>query len=635
MIDERQARLRTLLEEQRKRPPTNVPAPLRRLASRLTGGDAAGSQLLRGLAWKFRPFLFLSIIANVIAGLFEAGTMGILTAALDYVGGDGEIISSVPLASSWVDTVFNRFGQGGVFFALIILAVVMQIGRSWLDYTGQAGAAYLRTWSEGDLRRRLFNQFTTLSYADVSKHKVGDLASYMSEVNRVGGLVTMANTFLSHLMIVLAYVCVLLWLSWQMTVGAVVGLFLLSFSLQSIRKGIRGRSKQFMEAYVSINTRLVEFLGGMRLLHTFHRQEYAQDSIRGTIDQSVRTRRQAIMLSATVPAIVQSLTIIGVAIFLGIGYILFQRSGDVSLLPRLATFVFIVYRMLPRVTGINSMLARMGEDFPFATRLATHLRPDDKTYLQSGSVPFERLNTAIEFEDVGLRYPNTEKPAVTNLSLTIERGKMIALVGTSGSGKSSIISLLMRLYDPTHGRILVDGVSLHELKRKDWLGRIGFVDQDTFVLHDSVRENIRFGRLDATDAEIEAAAQIANAHDFIADMPDGYNTVVGDRGMRLSGGQRQRLAIARAVLREPDILVLDEATSALDSHAERLIQDAVENLRADRTVIVIAHRLSTIARADQIVVMHDGRVVEQGTHEELLALDGRYRPMWLLQSAVI
>ncbi len=625
------SRLNDRLATQRYQPTTVIPVSIRRLVRRISGGEEAGAQLLRGLAWKFRTFLFLSVLANVIAAVFEGGTMAIFTAALEYAAGSRETLDQLGTVSTIIQTFEMRFGTGGVFGGLVGIAVLMQIGRSWFDFSAQSAAAYLRAWSEGDLRRRIFTQFTTITYANISKYRVGDLSSFVGEVTRVGNLITFTNHLLGHITIICAYTIILLWLSWQLTLTAIAGVLILSFSLRSIRRRVRQRSQGFMRAYVSINSRIVEFLGGMRLLHTFHRQRYARESIEATINDSILARRQAMMLAASVPAIVQSLTIIGVALFLTFGYLTVQRTDDLTLIPRLVTFVFIVYRMLPRVTGINTALAKINEEYPFATRLATHLRTDDKQYLQSGTHSFQQLNKQITLENVTLRYPDTQQDALAGVSLTIDRGDMVAFVGESGSGKSSIVSLFLRLYDATSGQILIDGISVEQLKRDDWLGRIGVVDQETFVLHTTVRENLRFGRFDATDVQIEQAAKVANAHNFIMELRDGYDTIVGDRGLRLSGGQRQRLAIARAILRDPDILILDEATSALDSQSERLIQDSVESLRNERTIIVVAHRLSTIARADKIFVLHKGKVVEVGSHTELLALQGRYNSMWKLQ----
>lgn len=620
---------------QGERSPQNLPAFMRQFIRRITGGEVAGAQLVRGLAWKYRTFVLLSLVANILAAVFEGGTMTIFTAALEYVGGEGQILDNLGILSPFIELAKQHIGESGIFLTLVSLAVLMQFGRSWFDYFGHVATAYLRTWSEGDVRRRLFTQFTSLSYASVSKHKVGDLASYMGEVERIGRFTAFANMLIGHTTIVIAYALVLFWLSWQMTLISVVGLLFLSTALSLVRRKVRFRSQEFVDAYVSINSNIVEYLSGMRLLHVFNRQQFAREHIEAPINDSIRARRRAIILSSSVPAIVQSLTILGVALFLGGGYYWIERTGETAYIPRLITFVFVIYRMLPRVTGINSMLAHISEELPFAHRIAEQLYGKGQHYQQMGVQSFTGLQRSIEFSDVSLRYDDTHREAVDQLSLTIERGEMVAFVGVSGSGKSSLVSLLLRLYDPTSGKILVDGVQLETIKREDWLSRIGVVDQDTFVFHQTIGHNIRFGRLEATQIDVIKAAKVANAHEFIMGLDNGYETVIGDRGVRLSGGQRQRLAIARAVVRDPDIMIFDEATSALDSHSEQLIRDAIEQLRPDKTILVIAHRLSTIAHADKIVVLHEGKIVETGTHIELLARQSRYRSMWQLQTGTI
>jgi subfamily B ATP-binding cassette protein MsbA len=246
------------------------------------------------------------------------------------------------------------------------------------------------------------------------------------------------------------------------------------------------------------------------------------------------------------------------------------------------------------------------------------------------ATPKPSFEVEIAFERVGFAYREGE-PALYDVSFAVPKGSLLALVGPSGSGKSTIVDLLVRFYDVSDGRILVDGLDVRRLRLRDLRGLMGIVSQDTVLFHDSVRANIAYGRPDATDAEVEAAARAAHAHEFVSRLPRGYDTVVGERGVQLSGGQRQRIAIARALLTDPPILVLDEATSSLDSESERVIQDAIEKLLVGRTVFVIAHRLSTVQRADQILVVDGGRIVERGTHASLLALGGTYRRLHDLQ----
>jgi ATP-binding cassette subfamily B protein/subfamily B ATP-binding cassette protein MsbA len=273
---------------------------------------------------------------------------------------------------------------------------------------------------------------------------------------------------------------------------------------------------------------------------------------------------------------------------------------------------------------LNKSWGLLAHYIPFFERTSEILSGQGKVFASSGAKPFTGLRDRIEFANVSLTYPNTEEPAVSDLKFELRKGQMVALVGESGAGKTTIADLLLGLYPTTKGDILVDGVPLHELDWKDWRDQLGIVSQDTFLFSGTVRENIAFGKLDATREQIEAAARAAHAHDFITQFDAGYETMLGEQGYRLSGGQRQRLAIARAILRDPQILVLDEATSDLDSQSEALIQESLLRLRSNRTVLVIAHRLSTIAAADEILVLSRGRVAERGRHADLLSNGGKY-----------
>jgi ATP-binding cassette subfamily B protein/subfamily B ATP-binding cassette protein MsbA len=375
----------------------------------------------------------------------------------------------------------------------------------------------------------------------------------------------------------------------------------------------------------------LEYLQGIRLVHIFVREKMVVNEVNRLINSGVRTRRMALLRRAMIIPLFQSVAIIGIAIFLSIGY--WSVVANQSLLVgELVAYIFVIYRITPRISAFNGQLGALSAHWPYVARIAQLLdsRGKEREYPPGNKI--ESLREGIEFHAVDLRYPEGEHNALNQLSFHIAKGSMIALVGSSGSGKSSIINLLLALYRPTGGQILVDGLSLQAYDLASWRSLIGVVDQDTQIFSSSVADNIRFGKPDASDAEIIAAAKIANADAFIRELPAGYQTEVGDRGHKLSGGQRQRIAIARAVIHDPALLFFDEATSALDSHSERLIQDSLEELRKERTVIVIAHRLSTIVKADEIIVLDAGEIVERGTHQELLAQQGRYAAMWRLQA---
>jgi ATP-binding cassette subfamily B protein/subfamily B ATP-binding cassette protein MsbA len=306
-----------------------------------------------------------------------------------------------------------------------------------------------------------------------------------------------------------------------------------------------------------------------------------------------------------------------------------RNSG---VLPSLITFVLALQRLNGTFGSIAGSLGTLNTNAAPLEILNKLLEPSDKEFRSRGGLPFEQLRKGISLHQVGLHYSPELPPALSGIDLDLPRGSTVALVGSSGAGKSSIADLLCGLYKPSEGEILVDGKPLDGLDLISWQQRLGVVSQDTFLFNASIGDNISFGTPHATRAQIIAAAEKAQAAGFIADLPDGFDTLIGERGYRLSGGQRQRLSLARAILRDPDLLILDEATSALDTQSERLVQQAIDEFEGKHTVLVIAHRLSTIVGADQIYVLNKGRIVERGNHEQLLGQGGIYAGLWQQQT---
>ncbi len=371
---------------------------------------------------------------------------------------------------------------------------------------------------------------------------------------------------------------------------------------------------------------MYEGLAGMRTIRAFGREPHEQKQF----DQASKQVRNVFMKIDLISGAVNPLYEV-LSALLVLSILVIALLQDQTALPTLLTFLFILYRLQPQMQLLDSgrvrllMLASSVDDVMY------FLDRSDKPYIRSGHVPFPGLQQAISIESASFRYNPQDKPALQDISISIPRGKTTALVGPSGAGKSTLINLICRFYDVTEGETFVDGRPLREFDLASWRSRMAIVSQDVYIFSTTVRENIAYGCLDATEAEIIAAAKQANAHEFIMQLPQGYDTKVGDRGIRLSGGQRQRIALARAIVRNPQILILDEATNALDSISEHLIQEALNTLSQNRTVIVIAHRLSTIEQAEQIIVINEGRVAEQGNLQQLLEHDGLFAQLYHLQ----
>ncbi len=371
-----------------------------------------------------------------------------------------------------------------------------------------------------------------------------------------------------------------------------------------------------------------ESLAGIKQIKIFDSLKFWYDRF-GIESQKVRRLSTRNVIYTSIPS--RFIMVIGIlSVVLSIIYVrLYKPDQFTMILPIIAVYVLALQRLMPSISnvgthwmGLKSLTPRLHLTYDVLT---------DQVYLNDdGKRSFPGLNTGIELRNVNFSYP-TKKDVLQNVSIQIPHGSTVAIVGESGSGKSTLADVLIRLYEPDSGSILVDGVDCREYSRSSWLRHVGMVTQDTFIFHSSVRDNIKIGKPDALDEEIMKAALTAHADQFIKELPKEYDTVVGDRGLKLSGGQRQRLAIARAIIREPDILILDEATSSLDNISEKVFQDALNEAKRDKTTIIIAHRLSTVEHADNIVVMDSGKVIEEGTHEELLKKAGIYYGLYVSQ----
>jgi ATP-binding cassette, subfamily B, bacterial MsbA len=463
------------------------------------------------------------------------------------------------------------------------------------------------------------------------KNGIGNIVNNLNnEIYRAGRAVTTIAKAISVMITTLVFVAMLLWTSWQLTIVSTA----LMAIVVVVNQFSIGRSKAYGAQLSAISkqysTIFLDMLGGMRLV----RSSAAEDAEYGRISHLIRTREKADFRSQANSALVEPVSemtgMVALVCIVLVGRSFLGNQVE-SLTTVLLVYLFLLFRTLPLITQINSarnQLANLSSSLEIVNEF---LRRDRKPFMGNGSIPYTTLQEGIHFNHISLTYPGHDKVVLKDVDLYLPRNTTLALVGSSGAGKSTIADLLPRFYDPTEGCILVDGVDLKDLDARSLRRSMGIVSQDTFLFNTSVRNNIAYGCPNATDAEIFDAAKRANAYEFITQLPNGWETQLGDRGVLLSGGQRQRIAIARALLQNPEILILDEATSALDTVSERLVQEAIDHLSRDRTTLVIAHRLSTVQKADQIAVMDQGRVVELGSHEELLAKKGYYANLCKMQ----
>jgi ABC-type multidrug transport system fused ATPase/permease subunit len=474
------------------------------------------------------------------------------------------------------------------------------------------------------IRQECSERFLELELPFYTQSNLGELLSYVNEqAQRSEALSSCILEIGRNLLIIAVLLGLLISLSPALTIITVISLVGVILILQNMIKLVRLQGHLSAKSIEIFSSIITEIISGIRLVKSFNTEARELERTK----QSLQNRYEAELAAYRYNSAIVPLTeTTGITVLLGlmiVGSSLLSESGNTTL-PVLLTYTLALLRMLPRISHLNRMRSQISLLSGSLEAIYNFLSRTSGLHLPDGTQPYEKLKYDLAFENVTFTYSSNSEPTLINISLPLKKGTTTAIVGPSGSGKSTLADLVMRFHDPDTGSIKVDGLDLREFKLNSWRQAITMVSQDTFLFNASVRENIGYGCPEATELEILEAAKKAYAYEFVKDLPQGFDTIVGNRGTRLSGGQRQRIAIARAILRNPDILVLDEATSALDSNSERIVQKALEQVSRDRTVMVIAHRLSTIEKANNIVVLCNGRVVEQGTHQELLALQGEY-----------
>jgi ATP-binding cassette, subfamily B, bacterial MsbA len=570
----------------------------------------------------FRAIAIIALASTLLAALFEGTTVGLIASFLQVLTTPEK--PPIETGIQWLDVNFlaTEASPGGRIYRLSALILVAIWVRSLCNYLGLYYSRLTQSNLCDRLRKRLFEQFQSLSISYYTTSRSGDLInSLTTEINQLrqafdvfSGLITRGSTLL-------VYIISMFWLSWQISLAALSLYALLSIGLSTLIRQVREASFSLPQANNQLASITIQFINGIRTIKGSATEDFERKRFYQSSSKVIQAEDRVAGISALVYPLAEGAASTILIVMVVVAFNLFISQGNLQT-SSLLTFMFVLFRMMPLVAQVNGMRENLSRFQGSINNIQEMLKTDDKPYLSNGYIELKELKAEINFLSVSFAYA-LDSLVLKDINLTIEKGKVTALVGGSGAGKSTLADLIPRFYDPIKGSILLDGKNLKDFDITSVRRRMAIVSQDTFIFNASVRDNIAYGFESVNEGDIWQAAELAHAVEFIKELPDGLDTVLGDRGVRLSGGQRQRIAIARALLRNPDILILDEATSALDSVTEQLIQESLEKLSRGRTVIVIAHRLSTIAKADKVVVLEQGRIVEQGNYQELLARQGK------------
>ncbi|CCZ06535.1 MULTISPECIES: ABC transporter ATP-binding protein [Culturomica] len=600
--------------------------------------------ILRRFIPPYKSRVAKSVLFNFLHAIFGSLSIAMLIPILRIIfDNQHDVTELVPFAldtksiaqifNYYVTEIKNSFGQANTLVFVGILAIISTAFKTGFAYLASYELIYIRNGVVRDIRRKIYLKILSLPLPFFSEERKGDIISRMTgDVQEVeASVMSSLDMLFQSPILIIVYLTTMLIMSWQLTLFVFVLLPLMGLLIGKVGKNLKRRSWEGQTKMGEILALMEETLSGLRIIKAFNAEKKMDGKFSGENEAYRRIQNRLMRRRSLAHPMSEFLGTIVIVIVLWFGgKLVLNHQSNLSAEGFIA-YIALFYSIINPAKNLTNAYYSVQKGLAAMDRIDVILSAESTIREVEKPVRIDTFREAIEYRNVGFSY-NESKQVLKDINLTIPKGKMIALVGQSGSGKSTFVDLLPRFYDVRQGEICVDGTDIRNFALYDLRELMGNVNQDPILFNDTIYNNIAFGVENTTQEAVENAAKIANAHEFILQTEHGYQTVIGDRGSKLSGGQRQRLSIARAVLKNPPIMILDEATSALDTESEKLVQEALDNLMRNRTSIVVAHRLSTIRNADMICVFHEGKIVEKGNHEELLKLNGIYTKLYSMQN---